>query len=453
MLTRKLLIARNRLLQFVLWLAGILFFKSKAKPPIGYLELIRHSGIVSPSDPRRDFFAVREWERSDSLWVQGEYLASVDLRRSILEKLYESNGVLVEGYVPPGISLGFVGPIGHQAMLCTHIAAQKLGILKPRTAILPINDSHIHRPLIQALEADLNFIQYKDGASWGELPNNWHIFERLQLIRTENDFIDLYQLIETVFRTTTVNKMNPLVKLPMEYLESARQKLESVGLPKDAWFATIHIRNAGVLPARRNQPIATYIPAITEIIASGGWVIRVGDKSMDNFPELDKFIDLAASKEDLSFLHPYALACAKFFIGTSSGPGSVPPLFGVPTLITNATSIGRNILSSSENSIYIPKKTLNEKGRCLSYSEVLKSCDGFGELELDQLKELKFQLQCNSEEEILLGVKEIMARIDNDFVEDEKNISIIDEIRNLMPHASRGTIARSFLEENKEWLS
>jgi putative glycosyltransferase (TIGR04372 family) len=453
MITRKLLLARNRILQILIWFAEILFFKSKAKPPIGYLELIRHSGIVSPSNPTRDFSAVQEWERSDSLWVQGEYLASVDLRKGVLRKLYESHGVLLEGYVPPGISIGFVGPIGHQAMLCTHIAAQKLGILKPRTAILPINKTQIHRPLIQTLRKDLNLLQYGDGASWSELPNNWHVFERLQLIRTENDFIDLYQLIEKVFRSTNVNKMNPLIELPTEYVDSARQKLEALGLPKDAWFVTIHVRNAGDLPARRNQPVDTYYPAIEEVIASGGWVIRVGDNSMEKFPEFSKFIDLATSKEDLSFLHPYVLAFASFYVGTSSGPGSVPPLFGVPTLITNATSIGRNLLSSSENSIYIPKKTLNEKGRLLSYSEVLKSCDGFGELELSQLRELNLQLQCNSKEEILLGVKEIMARVQNNFVEDKKSVSIINEIRNSMPYSSRGTIAHTFLDKHREWLS
>jgi hypothetical protein len=139
---------------------------------------------VSPSNPTRDFLAVDEWERSDSLWVQGSYLESVDLRKNVLKKLYEDHGVSLEGYVPPGISIGFVGPIGHQAMLCTHIAAQKLGILKPRTAILPINKTHINRPLIQAIKNDLNFLQYKDGASWSELPNNWLVFERLKLIIT-----------------------------------------------------------------------------------------------------------------------------------------------------------------------------------------------------------------------------------------------------------------------------
>ena len=449
----KLMRLRNRFLQVILWLAGYILTKSKARPPIGYLELIRHSGVVNVKDPKVDYEAVKKWEHADKLWIEGKYLESVEYRTSILSELYKSNGALEEGYAPPGLSLGFVGPIGHQAMLCTHIAAQEIGIIKPRISMLPIHKEQTKRPLIRAVEKNLNFLRYAQGASISELPNNWHIFERLQLIRTTDGFLDLYQLIEKVFQNVNVIPEYPLVHLPIDYEDFAQRELESLGLPRDAWFATIHIRNTGKYQARRNQPIATYFAAVKEVIASGGWVIRVGDSSMEEFPEFPNFIDLATSQQNLSYLHPYVLAKAKFFIGTSSGPASVPPLFGVPTLITNVTSIGRNMLSSSANSIYIPKKTLNGKNKVLSYSEVLKSSDGFGELELREMQEQDLFLECNSEEEILLGVRELMSRISGSHKVDDKTLCTVAEIRATFPYASKGTLAQSFIDKNIDWLN
>lgn len=434
-------------------LVGFLVTRNKSKPPIGYLELIRNSGIVKISDLGRDYESVRLWEESDQHWVQGKYQQSVSMRKEILAHLYESQGVLYEGYFPPGISLGYVGPIGHQAILGTHIAAQRLGILEPRKAILPINRNQTDRPIIKSLLSDLNLIQYTDGASWSELPNNWHVFERLQLIRTKNDFIDLYELIEEVFQKNDVIPEKPLMWFPEDYISQSKAQLEALGLPRDGWFVALHVRNAGNGPARRNQPIETYFPAIKEIISLGGWVIRVGDKSMDKFPDFKQFIDLAVSDQDNSLLHPYVLASGKFFIGTSSGPASIPPLFGIPTLITNATSIGRNILSSSQHSIYIPKLTVKSNGVALSYSETLNSCDGYGELEIAELKEKDLYLQCNSAEDILLGVREILDRINGKFIEDSPSKNILNEIRSRYLFTSKGDFAQSFIEKNTKWLN
>jgi putative glycosyltransferase (TIGR04372 family) len=213
------------------------------------------------------------------------------------------------------------------------------------------------------------------------------------------------------------------------------------------------VRNTGSGHSRRNQPIETYFAAVKEVIASGGWVIRVGDNSMKKFPDLERFIDLAVSNQDLTSLHLYALARAKFFIGTTSGPASIPPLFGVPSLVTNATSIGRNALSSSENSIYIPKKIIDNRGRPLSYSEALNSVDGFGELEISELREFNLALECNSEEDILLGTRELMARVEGNFKNDNNSMIILNQIRNTFPHAARGLFAQSFIDRNPKWLS
>lgn len=449
----RLLNLKTRILQGLIWCAGWVLLRKHSTPSDHYRAVIQSSGIFSSSNLRNDYDAIKLWSYSSSLWVKGQYLKSIDVQRNVLTELYRRNQVLYNGYFPPGISNEYVGPIGHQALLCIHVAAQQLGIIEPRSAILPISKEQLKKPIINSMKNHMQFLQYTEGASWDRIPNQWHNFERLQLVRTFDDFIGIYQLVESVFQASKVNRFNPLIELPQNYEDAARSQLQNLGLPNDAWFATIHVRNSGGSPSRRNQPVETYFAAVNEIIAAGGWVVRVGDKSMAKFPISDRFIDLAVSNQDYSYLHPYALAQAKFFIGTSSGPASIPPLFGVPTLVTNATSIGRNALSSSEHSIYIPKKTIDSKGRLLTYSEVLNSVDGFGELELSELREFNLSLECNSEEDILLATRELMSKVEGNYKTDNQSLLILNQIRDAFPYASRGNFAQTFLDRNSNWLN
>jgi putative glycosyltransferase (TIGR04372 family) len=450
---RRIVWLKNRSLQILLFILSSIASKKIPRPPIGFPKYLKDSGLLNLSEPNVDFDALRHWEQTDYFWAQGLYSKSVTLRKEILNELYERNGVGHVGYCPPGLSTGFIGPIGHQALLCTHVCAQDYGILDSREAILPIHKNDLNKPILQTVASKLRYLQYERNTGWSELPLNWHTFERLQMLRTPNGFIDLYELIERVFQTKEITPQNPLLEFSEGYVESARKYLESRGLPKDAWFVALHIRNVGNGNARRNQPISSYIPAIQEVIKAGGWVLRIGDASMEPFDNLDQFLDFAVSPDDASWVHPYILSAAHFFIGTSSGPASIPPLFGVPTLVTNATSIGRNILTSSKNSIYIPKQTSTLDGKTLSYSETLNSPDGFGELEQDELKMIGLRLTPNSAEDILRGVKEIMARINQTFDED-KTISVeLEKIRKNFAFTSKGNLAQTYIERNPLWLN
>ena len=50
----------------------------------------------------------------------------------------------------------------------------------------------------------------------------------------------------------------------------------------------------------------------------------------------DTFIPSAATVENLQLM---TFLCSSQFIGTNSGPGHLSPVFGVDTLLTNATSL------------------------------------------------------------------------------------------------------------------
>jgi len=429
----------------------LLILRKNTLPPQHYFSLLKNSGVLVDHSSQNSYEISTEWEKTNKLWVDGKYNESVGARKKILEDLYKFNEINLEGYFPPALSVGFLGPIGHQALLGVHIAAQNLGILPKgtRTAIRVLQEEP--KPLLDVFQPYLNYVNYRSAPAWTELPNHWHATERLQLIRAHDGFIDLYEMIENVFTKSNPTPEKPLFNLDKNYIDYSQTELANLGLQKNDWFVGLHIRNDGPTESRRNQPVDSYIEAIDEVISRGGKVIRIGDKSMSPIPSRHGLIDLVMELDARKDLHLYVLANALFFIGTSSGPSSVPPLFGVPTLVTNTTSIGRNVLSASKNSIYIPKLHIDSKGDIVSFREVLKGSDAFGELELLQLKRIGIQLQPNSSEDIFLAVKEMFNKIENQQIAGEEEYKIqIDKIRTEIAWTSKGSFSVSFLEKYQE---
>jgi putative glycosyltransferase (TIGR04372 family) len=143
----------------------------------------------------------------------------------------------------------------------------------------------------------------------------------------------------------------------------------------------------------------------------------------------------------------------EFFIGTTSGPSLVPPLYGVPTLTTNCTSIGRNTHSLAKGSLYLPKKIVNQRKDPLSLHQIIGTSLGFDELHLNELNKLGFELIPNSSDEILYSVKEMLTYIqqgEHDYWEEGNRK--VQEIRDTVPFSSQGTFSQTFLAENCDWF-
>ena len=257
-------------------------------------------------------------------------------------------------------------------------------------------------------------------------------------------------MIEKVFSSEERTPDNSFFKLSEEYSQKAILECEKLGLDSRQWFVGLHIRNEGSGEARRNQPIESYIKAILEVRERGGWVVRIGDTSMVPLPRMEHVIDLVVSDDARKDLHAYILAKCRFFIGTSSGPSSVPPLFGIPTLITNTTSPGRNVLTAAKNSIYIPKILTNLDYEMISLEQILKSKDAFGELEISNLRKSGMRLVPNSEDEIQLAVTEMFNRLEGRNIPGQTEFSTrISQIRAGTSWTSQGEFATSFLEKHQ----
>lgn len=390
------------------------------------------------------------WNNAYSIWNAGNYTAAVEIRTQIMNEIYQDNSALDINYFPPFLSQEFGGPIGHNGLLGMHIAGQKLGLINSGKRFISVDSRNLSRPFFEQIKEEITFIS-ANNSSGNENPDYWHVTERLQLIRAFGQFIDIYPLIENIFEKNR-NSQKPIMNLLPVYEENARLQLKKLGLNDKDWFVTIHVRDTGLVGEVREQSIKTYFKAIDYILGIGGKVIRIGDPSMARMDEKPGVIDLTRNFEVNSYLHLFALAKAKFFIGTNSGPKMLPPLYGVPSLITNLTAIGLESLKLVEGSIYVPK-LIQKKGILLNFSEIMNSHIGYDNFNAKDLYKRDILLINNSENEIFEAVRE-MANIvinksnDREIILDEK----IEKTRSSVLFSTKGNFSTSWLKKNESWF-
>ena len=169
----------------------------------------------------------------------------------------------------------------------------------------------------------------------------------------------------------------PLFELPPDVTARGWALLEKAGVPRGAWFVALHVRDirwrgttAG-LQAIRNADTASYLPAIDEIARRGGFVIRMGDADAPPLPPLVNVIDYGRSDMRSDWMDIFLLARSRFVLGSASGPIFVPPLYGVPSVLTNWWPPGMRPWHAHD--IYIPKLPKRvADGTYLTLSETLQ---------------------------------------------------------------------------------
>lgn len=153
-------------------------------------------------------------------------------------------------------------------------------------------------------------------------------------------------------------KRRPLLHLTDEHYLRGMKALNTMGMQKDAWFATLHIREGNFGDHRVNEPFrdsdpTTYLDAITAVTNRGGWIVRIGDHSMSQLPKQQNVFDYAHSKLKCDWMDVFLCAAARFMIGTSSGPATISRAFGVPIAMTNYLPTATLYLGKLD--LFIPK--------------------------------------------------------------------------------------------------
>ncbi len=234
------------------------------------------------------------------------------------------------------------------------------------------------------------------------------------------------------------------VFLAKEKQQLAKRERESMGLPENAWFVCLHVRQSGFRDSdvyketdaydERNASIINYIGAIEEITNCGGWVVRMGDASMTRLPAMERVIDYPFTKAKSALMDVYLISQCRLYIGMMSGIYDVARLLQCPMIMTNMNNwmwtfpilrcdlgVTKHIYSKSRQRFLTLREWLYEPWASVSYSHTLGEDYVFYENTPDELRAVvreyfgrgndwkPTQLQCEFNETRILRGKELLS--------------------------------------------
>ncbi len=303
--------------------------------------------------------------------------------------------------------------IGHIALLDSYV---KMGILGQRSAVRPIL-------LVSPVPSNPCYLNYwrpylpdmiTDPVLLGLLsPVSKHLEDHppyAVMNSSGQQLYGLYSMEREIQAQWDAEGRGPLLTLTDSDNERGWQCLRDLGVPIDAWFVGLHVREDFNILEPRNADINTYRLAIESIAARDGWVIRMGDPSMPSLPPIPQVIDYAHSEVRSDWMDVFLWAKCRFFIGTQSGPQMVPPTFGVPCVETNMSTLGLRLWFNKDLCIF--KLHWSEKeARHLNFAEVISSALKWSEC-TEYRASQGIKLVDNTPEEINDVVTEMMDRLE-----------------------------------------
>jgi putative glycosyltransferase (TIGR04372 family) len=331
----------------------------------------------------------------------------------------------------------WIPAIGHIAFLDTYVKSVQLGWLREKKSLLVYDETqppagwplfkffskHIEIvPTHIQVERKINEVVF--GKKGEALPESSLDYRRAALSHPfwygpDGDgairwYGPLGAAVEAAWKA---EKREALYALTGEERKIFRKRLQQVyGVPEDAWFVLLHVREPGFHSGwhkyhagTRNAHISTYDAIIDFVIAQGGWVVRGGDPSMTSLAPRDKVVDYATNSRRSPEMDIYLCAECKYFVGTNSGFSVVPPMFGKRCVLTNWSPIG--IPNWYLDDVYIPKLVRKvSEDRYLTYSEMYDSFAGWSQFARD-FDSATFSIEDNTPEDLLDVVEEVHHEI------------------------------------------
>jgi putative glycosyltransferase (TIGR04372 family) len=251
----------------------------------------------------------------------------------------------------------------------------------------------------------------------------------------------------------------PLLTTTKEDLEYGWSVLEKYGVPRDAWFVCLHVREGGYLPklnyhSYRDADITDYLLAAEKIIERGGWVIRMGDTSMTPYSPNERFIDYATNGMNNDRMDIFCFSQARFVLGTTSGAVQASKVFGIPAVQTNYVPMGHGVYSARD--IWIPKLYWSiAENRYFTFGEVLlHPMRIFSRTE--QYEAEGIRLIDNTPEEIADLTCEMLDRLDGDITYTDEDETLQTQFHSLLAadpmYAATARVGRDFLRKYSSQL-
>jgi putative glycosyltransferase (TIGR04372 family) len=241
-------------------------------------------------------------------------------------------------------------------------------------------------------------------------------------------------------------KRPALLELSEEDRTRGWKCLESLGMPRDAWFVTLHVREGGYKNeagceqnAHRAAEIETYYLAIRSIVERGGWVVRIGEASMKEIPSMPNVIDYAHSQYKSDWMDLFLCSQCKFYLASTGGIYGVVQLFDKPVCTAN---LAATPLQNGGSDIWIPKLArLTRENRLLTFAEMFRppylNCT-----EGRMLKKFGLEFIARTTEEINDLAAEMLDRLEGKCVYSAEDDALQLRFRALMPEDNGIIISR-----------
>jgi putative glycosyltransferase (TIGR04372 family) len=348
---------------------------------------------------------------------------------------------------------------GHTAEMAYVV---KLGILEGRKAqdtilYLPVGSTIANPFMLEQWRPFITFVERAEDLPFPQKAVDHLQFAYLAPRLGNGTTVHYWELAARTVRRWHAEKRPPLLNLAPEVEERGRQMLARAGMPRDAWFVTLHVRENGSNPLFQdvltalNADIQSYVPAINEITRRGGWVIRMGDPSMAKLPTMPHVIDYCHSDLRADWMDVFIAAKCRFFLGTASGPAYVPPAYGVAMVLTNWWPPSQRPWQPTD--IFVPKRLRSISGsRNLSISESLSEPYGYCTSAEYLAKAHGVIIEDNDPEDIRLAVVEMFELIDGSAVYSEHDLMLRRQAERLYETGrsyGMANIARDFLRRHE----
>ena len=170
----------------------------------------------------------------------------------------------------------------------------------------------------------------------------------------------------------------PILKLTESHAARGEEALRKLGVPTGAWFVCVHSREPGYTPKsdpsflHRNSSIDSYRLAMQEIVARGGWCMRMGEPSSPPLQPTQGVIDYRHSPLRSDWMDVFLCARCRFFLGSSSGLFLVSSVFGVPAALAHMAPMAA-AYSVGPNDLSIPKLIADVNGKVLPLAQAFES--------------------------------------------------------------------------------
>jgi len=319
--------------------------------------------------------------------------------------------------------------IGHTATIDYVV---KLGILEGRRRedtifYLPSGSPVANRFLLEQMAPQVRLVERAADLPFEASAVQALHFDYLAPRLPDRSTVYFWEIAAKTYERWREQGKGPLLVLPSEVKDRGWNLLREAGIPHNAWFVALHVREGkwdgrnpglhGVL----NSDMDTYLPAIAEITRRGGWVIRMGDPGMTRLAPIANVIDYCHSGFRSDWMDVFLATQCRFMLGSASGPVFIPPVYGVPALLTNWWPPAQRPLHESE--LFMPKlMRRSADGRYLTLSETLQEPFSYCHSRTFLTEHEGVYVEDNDPEVIRAAVEEMFSRLDGN-LEDSAEIA------------------------------